>query len=74
MEAEARRAVTSDLYAVAYRPVSQGARAQLEVWPADLALGARLPTLPLWLRDRLVVPLDLEATYQETCDGFGITP
>jgi hypothetical protein len=30
-------------------------------------LGQSLPTLPLWLADDLSVPLELEASYEETC-------
>ena len=37
-----------------------------------MALGAPLPMLPLWLRDRMVIPLELESAYRETCEGFGI--
>jgi hypothetical protein len=33
----------------------------------SLALGKPLPTLPPWLADNLAVPLELEATYAETC-------
>jgi hypothetical protein len=61
------RAVTSDLYAVAYRVRPVGTRTQLEAWPAALALGQPLPTLPLWLTESLAVPLDLEAGYREAC-------
>jgi hypothetical protein len=32
-----------------------------------LLTGQPLPTLPLWLADDLAVPLDLEATYEQTC-------
>jgi hypothetical protein len=32
-----------------------------------LALGHPLPTLPLWLADDLPVPVELEASYEETC-------
>jgi len=39
----------------------------LETWSHRLALGEPLPTLPLWLDDRLVVPLELEVSYEETC-------
>ena len=35
-----------------------------------LALGRPLPTLPLWLADDLAVPLDLEASYEETCSAL----
>src|SRR5579871_2167598 len=63
----ARRAVTSDLYAVAYRVHVVGQRTQLEMWPENLALGASLPTMPLWLTESLCVPLELEAGYQAAC-------
>jgi hypothetical protein len=55
------------LYAAAYRPVRRGESEQIEVWPATLALGENLPTLPLFLAGDLCVPLDLEATYSEAC-------
>lgn len=61
------RAITSDLYAVAYRVHLVGQRTQLEMWPAALALGAPLPTMPLWLTESLCVPLDLETGYQAAC-------
>ncbi len=65
-------AVTSDLYAVAYRTAGKGKRMRLEVWPAALAIGAPLPTLPLWLAPDLAVPLDLEATYVAACGSLRI--
>jgi hypothetical protein len=42
-------------------------RPRLETWAHALAVGQPLPTLPLWLADHLAVPLELEATYEETC-------
>jgi Protein of unknown function (DUF4058) len=66
------RAVTADLYAVAYRVRPVGTRAQLEAWPAVLALGEALPTLPLWLAENFSLPLDLEAGYREACRNAGI--
>lgn len=39
----------------------------LETWAHALAVGRPLPTLPLWLADNLAVPLELEASYEETC-------
>jgi hypothetical protein len=39
----------------------------LETWAHALAVGLPLPTLPLWLADNLAVPLELEASYEETC-------
>jgi hypothetical protein len=39
----------------------------LESWLYTLAIGEPLPTLPLWLSDDLAVPLELEASCEETC-------
>ena len=36
-------------------------------WTHPLVIGQPLPLLPLWLADNLAVPLELEATYEETC-------
>ncbi len=48
-----------------WRPV--GARMVLEAWSGPLAVGEPLPTLPLWLAEDLAVPLDSEASYEQTC-------
>lgn len=55
---------TGELYAVAYRTAGMGAKMRLEAWPGSLSIGAKLPTLPLWIAPQLAVPLDLEASYQ----------
>jgi hypothetical protein len=65
-------AITSNLYAVAYRVVKAGQRTQLEAWPAALVVGEALPTMPLWLRDDLAIPIDLEASYRQACAAVGI--
>jgi hypothetical protein len=54
-------------YAVAYRPVRRGESDQIDLWPATLAVGGALPTLPLGLRGGRPVPVDLEATYTDAC-------
>jgi hypothetical protein len=56
-----------DLYAAAYRTVAATESLDLESWVELLAVGAALPTLPLWLAPDLCVPLDLEATCQTAC-------
>lgn len=58
-------------YAAACHWIARGAGHVLETWSHALALGRQLPTLPLWLADDLAVPLDLEASYEETCATFG---
>ena len=46
---------------------------RLETWAPALTLGRPLPTLPLWLASNLAVPLELEASYEETCRILRIT-
>lgn len=63
------------VYASACRfvPVAgQGLSGRLEQWDHPLAVGDRLPTLPLWLTADLSVPLELEDSYEETCRVLGI--
>ena len=56
------------LYAVSYRPVNRAGQASLDMWQTIVrAVGHSLPTLPLWLRGHLCVPVDLDATYHRTC-------
>ena len=56
-----------DLYAVSCRLARTGEAWLLEGWAHVLRLGQPLPTLPLWLAENLAVPLELEASYEETC-------
>jgi hypothetical protein len=56
-----------DLYAVAYRPVLRQERAEIDFWPAAVAVGSPLPTLPLRLNRDLFVPVEFDAAYQEAC-------
>ena len=55
----------SPLFAAAYRPVERNG-AKLDVWREPLTVGGELPTLPLWLRGGLCLPLDLAASYERT--------
>jgi hypothetical protein len=38
-----------------------------------MALAHPLPTLPLWLTEDHAIPLDLEASYEQTCRYLRIT-
>lgn len=53
-------------YAAAYR-LTPGERRRLELWYEPLAVGAALPSLPLFLKGGPAVELPLEATYAEAC-------
>ena len=55
------------VYAAACRWAREGDAWHFRAWTHTLAVGQPLPTLPLWLADNLAVPLELEATYEETC-------
>lgn len=58
------------LYAAACRWTRRDEAWHFESWLHPLALGQPLPTLPLWLADNFAVPLELEASYEETCRIF----
>lgn len=47
-------------------------RARLETWSHVLAVGRTLPTLPLWLTPTRGIPLDLEASYEKTCEDLSV--
>jgi hypothetical protein len=55
------------LYASACRWTRQNDPWSFDAWNSTLALGHPLPTLPLWLADNFAVPLELEASYEDTC-------
>ncbi len=54
-------------YAAACRQTHRGESWHFQTWNHAIAVGQPLPTLPLWLADDLAMPLELEASYEETC-------
>ena len=61
------------IYAASCRWVTKGTRARLEAWSHTLVVGQPLPTLPLWLREELVIALDLEQSYEQACSDLWIS-
>lgn len=59
----------NDLYSAAYRPVNGEDAVQLETWAERLTLGESLHTMPLWIEERICLPLDLEETYLRACEA-----
>lgn len=53
------------LYAVGYRPIRRESADLVDLWPTELFLGQLLPTLPLYLRGDVCVPVELEASYSD---------
>lgn len=60
------------VYAASCRWLCGEERALLETWRHVLAVGQPLPTLPLWLGADRCVPLDLEKSYEQTCEDLSI--
>ncbi len=59
--------LNAELYAAAYRVVDREGQPFLDMWQEALAVGGSLLAMPLWLRGRLCLPVDLSATYVRTC-------
>ena len=62
------------LSGAAYRPVERAGASVLDIWREPVAVGRPLPTLPLWLRGGLCLPVELEATYMRTCVEQKVQP
>jgi hypothetical protein len=58
---------TDLLYAIAYHALEVDGVARIDVWQEALRLETPLPTLPLWLKGGLCIPIHLDATYHRTC-------
>lgn len=61
-----------ETYAATCRWPTRGTRARLEAWSHALVVGEPLPTLPLWLGEDRVVPLNLELSYEQACHDLWI--
>jgi Protein of unknown function (DUF4058) len=61
------RANDEGVYAVCCRTRRMETKTAFDFWRKPLQLGRPLPTLPLWLTEKLSIPLDLEASYEDTC-------
>lgn len=54
-------------YAVTLRGRKWNAKSVLDIWPHEMKVGEPLPTLPIWLNDECLIPLNLETSYEEAC-------
>jgi Protein of unknown function (DUF4058) len=55
------------VYAACCRTRRTETKAVFDFWRKPLKLDVPLPTLPLWLTEEFSIPLDLEASYEDTC-------
>jgi hypothetical protein len=60
------------LYTAAARLTKRENEWLLETWAQSLALGRPLPTVPLWLADNLAVPLELDESYEQSCNVLNL--
>jgi hypothetical protein len=58
----------------AFRPVERDGLRVLDIWREPITVGQVLPTLPLWLRGGICLPVELEATYERTCIEQRVQP
>jgi hypothetical protein len=61
------------IYAASGRWVTKRTWARLEAWSHTLVVGQPLPMLSLWLRDELVIALDLQQSYEQACSDLWIS-
>ena len=60
------------IYAATCRKRQAGGKTKLDTWARRLVVGQSLPPLCIWLTETLVVSLDLEAAYEQTCRALQI--
>ena len=65
----------SPLYAASCRMVEldPSPKVRFESWSRPLEIGQPLPSIPLWLAESLVVPVDLEQAYEQACHDLWLT-
>lgn len=44
-----------------------GKKRGLTTWAYPMPVGEKLPTIPIWLDEKRMIPLELEASYEEAC-------
>jgi hypothetical protein len=54
-------------YATSYRAIDRNGNPYLDIWQEQLAVGSALPTVPMWLRGEICLPLELDNIYDRTC-------
>ena len=62
----------ASLYAASCRTRTNKHRNRFDAWSYPVVLGQPLPALPLWYAPDQAVTLDLEGSYEDTCQLLGI--
>jgi hypothetical protein len=61
-------APTSPTFAATYRWMHNHKLGRLETWTYPLSVGQPLPAVPVWLAYDIAIPLELDASYERTCE------
>jgi hypothetical protein len=59
-------------YAATCRKRQAGRTTKLDTWARPLVVGELLPPLYIWLTETMVVSLDMESAYEQTCRALQI--
>lgn len=59
-------------FAIPEVPLGDQIEIDVEAWPATLAVGEKLPVLPIWIGPDRSLPLALETTYSAACHALRI--
>ena len=65
-------AAPSPTYVITCRKRQEDGHAKLDTWFHPLAVGQPLPSLPIWLSESQSVTIDLESSYEGTCQVLRI--
>lgn len=61
-----------NIYLASSRFVGAGESGSVECWESSLEVGEPIPVVPMWLAVDLAAPLELEESYEATCEGLRI--
>jgi hypothetical protein len=63
----------TEIYAVTCRSHDRGVHSRFESWAYPMIVGQPLPKLPIWLTNDHAISLDLNVSYEQTCQALRLT-
>jgi len=68
----AKRRIRTPRFAAAYHQIGRPTEMQFDIQLEPLTIGGKLPTMPLYLKNGPLIPVDLSTTYQQVCRAVRI--
>ncbi len=62
----------TNLYVASYHATHREGENLIDIWPFPLTIGKLLPTVPFAIRGHLPIMLDLEESYERTCENANL--